>query len=325
MLAARRARVALDAELATRLRAETYLANRARMQQLAFYSRGRLHSLIEDLHLEYDRSIGYMVLLRSEKDRKMVQAGLQVLRDAGVKFQEVGADQARALEPALNPDTEFVGAVHLPDDEVGNCRQFALLLKNQTQALGARFEFNCSVAALDAAQPTLLRVTQGDDAAPVAHRFDAVVVCSGMASAALLRPWACASRWPPCTRYSISAPIREPLNAPRSGIMDDRYKVAISPGQPRAGGRQRGDRRPASTTSGRPRSKPSTRCCTTGFPAPRSSPTPAPGAGVEGRAADAARRPAGAGRHRHRACGSASATARAAGRSPAAVPARWPT
>ena len=28
--------------------------------------------------------------------------------------------------------------------------------------------------------------------------------------------------------YSISAPIREPLNAPRSGLMDDRYKVAIS-------------------------------------------------------------------------------------------------
>lgn len=207
---------------------ETYLANRARMQRLAFYSRSRLHSLIEDLHLEYDRSMGYMVLLRSEKDRKMVQTGLQVLRDAGVKFQEVGAEQARALEPALNPDTEFVGAVHLPDDEVGNCRQFALLLKNQAQALGARFEFNCSVAALDAAQPTLLRVTQGDDAAPVAHRFDAVVVCSGMASAALLRPVGLRIPLAAVHGYSISAPIREPLNAPRSGIMDDRYKVAIS-------------------------------------------------------------------------------------------------
>ena len=28
--------------------------------------------------------------------------------------------------------------------------------------------------------------------------------------------------------YSISAPIREPLNAPRSAVMDERYKVAIS-------------------------------------------------------------------------------------------------
>jgi D-amino-acid dehydrogenase len=32
----------------------------------------------------------------------------------------------------------------------------------------------------------------------------------------------------PVHGYSISAPIREPLNAPRSGVMDERFKVAIS-------------------------------------------------------------------------------------------------
>lgn len=207
---------------------DTYLANRGRLQRLAFYSRSRLHQLTEELQLEYDRSTGYMVLLRSEKDRRMVQPGLQVLRDAGVKFQEIDAARARVLEPALNPDTDFAGAVHLPDDEVGNCRQFALLLKNQTQALGARFEFNCSVAPLDAAQPTLLRITQGNDAAPVTQRFDAVVVCGGLASAALLRPVGLRVPLAAVHGYSISAPIREPLNAPRSGVMDDRYKVAIS-------------------------------------------------------------------------------------------------
>lgn len=207
---------------------DVYLANRARLQRLAFYSRHRLHQLTEDLQLEYDHSTGYMVLLRSEKDRRMVQPGLQVLRDAGVKFQEVDADKARTLEPAINPDTAFLGAVHLPDDEVGNCRQFALLLKNQAQALGARFEFNHSVAALDPAQPTLLRVTRGDNAAPEAMRFDAVVICSGLASAALLRPVGLRVPLAAVHGYSISAPIREPLNAPRSGVMDERYKVAIS-------------------------------------------------------------------------------------------------
>lgn len=207
---------------------DTYLANRARLQRLAFYSRERLHHLTEELQLEYDRSSGYMVMLRSEKDRRMVQPGLQVLRDAGVKFSEVDAAQARTLEPALNPDTEFAGAVHLPDDEVGNCRQFALLLKNHAQALGARFEFHCSVAPLDPAQPTLLRITRGDDAAPMTARFDAVVVCSGMAAAGLLRPVGLRVPLAAVHGYSISAPIREPLNAPRSGVMDERYKVAIS-------------------------------------------------------------------------------------------------
>lgn len=207
---------------------DTYLANRSRLQRLAFYSRHRLHQLTEDLQLEYDRSTGYMVLLRAEKDRKIVQPGLQVLRDAGVKFQEIDAATARTLEPALNADTEFLGAVYLPDDEVGNCRQFALLLKNQAQGLGARFEFNCSVAPLDPQQPTLLRVTRDTNAVPDNLRFDAVVVCGGVASAALLRPVGLRVPLAAVHGYSISAPIREPLNAPRSGVMDERYKVAIS-------------------------------------------------------------------------------------------------
>ena len=106
---------------------DTYLANRARLQRLAFFSRERLHAITAHLALEYDRSDGYMVLLRSERDSKLVQPGLQVLRDAGVAFRQIDAAEARTIEPALNPDTTFAGAIHLPGDEVGNCRQFALL------------------------------------------------------------------------------------------------------------------------------------------------------------------------------------------------------
>ena len=44
---------------------ETYLANRARMQRLAFYSRTRLHEVTEARELSYERSDGYLVLLRN--------------------------------------------------------------------------------------------------------------------------------------------------------------------------------------------------------------------------------------------------------------------
>jgi D-amino-acid dehydrogenase len=167
------------------------------------------------------------VLLRSDQDSKLVQPGLQVLRDAGVAFREIDAQQARALEPALNPDTSFLGAVHLPDDEVGNCRQFALLLKTHAQRLGVGFEFNSTVAPLDPAAPATLRIaTEG--AAPRSEAFDAVVVCGALASALLLRPLGLRLPLAAVHGYSISAPIREPLNAPRSALMDERYKVAIS-------------------------------------------------------------------------------------------------
>jgi D-amino-acid dehydrogenase len=52
--------------------AATYAANRARMQRLAFYSRTRLHDITDHFQLEYDRSTGYMVMLRTDKDRKLV-------------------------------------------------------------------------------------------------------------------------------------------------------------------------------------------------------------------------------------------------------------
>ena len=203
---------------------ETYLANRARMQRLAFYSRERLHQLTADLKLEYDGSTGYMVLLRSGKDSKLVQPGLQILREAGVAFSEVDAQQVRALEPAINPDTEFFGAVHLPQDEVANCRQFALLLKKEAETLGAVFSFNTTVAQIDRSQSGRLLVA--GEAAP--RRFDAIVMCAGLASAGLLRPLGLKIPMAAVYGYSISAPIRESLNAPRSALMDERYKVAIS-------------------------------------------------------------------------------------------------
>jgi D-amino-acid dehydrogenase len=206
----------------------TYSANRARMQRLAFYSRTRLNEITEHYQFEYDRSLGYMVVLRGEKDRKLVQPGLQVLRDAGVAFKEIDAAQARLVEPAINPEISFVGAVHLPSDEVGNCRQFALLLKNQAQSRGVLFEFNQAVDPLDPADPVSLNVWTLGESAPVRRRFDAVIVCGGVESALLLAPLGLKIPLIPVYGYSISAPLREPLNAPRSAVMDERYKVAIA-------------------------------------------------------------------------------------------------
>jgi D-amino-acid dehydrogenase len=203
---------------------ETYLANRARMQRLAFYSRTRLHEISEARELSYERSDGYLVLLRSKRERKLVQPGLEVLRTAGSVFREIDADEARRIEPALSTDTDLAGAIHLPEDEVANCRQFALLLKREAEALGAQFHFNCDIAPLSRTAPRSLALAAGSDAIA----YDAVVVCAGVDSAELLRPLGIRMPLTPVYGHSVTAQIREPLNAPRSAVMDERYKVAIS-------------------------------------------------------------------------------------------------
>ncbi len=203
---------------------ESYSANRARLQRLAFYSRSRLRQITSARELVYERSDGYLVLLRSERERAMVQPGLEVLRTAGTHFREIDADEARRIEPALNPKVALAGAIHLPDDEVGNCRQFALLLKREAEALGAEFHFNCDIAPLSRSAPRSLSLAGGSEP----YAFDAIVICAGAASTRLVAQLGLALPIAPVYGHSITATIRESGAAPISAVMDERYKVAVS-------------------------------------------------------------------------------------------------
>ena len=210
-------------------RPETYALHHARMQRLASYSRERLHQITADLQLEFDRSEGQLVLLRTAKEQAQMQAHLQMLRDAGLPFKVLNAEESRKIEPALNPDTSFAGALHLPQDEIGNCRQFALLLKNEAQRQGVTFAFSTPVASMASSSPKGHGITltlAGE--APEQQLFDAAVLCAGVASAQLLQPLGLRLPLAAVHGYSVSAAVREPLNAPRSAITDPRYQVHIA-------------------------------------------------------------------------------------------------
>ncbi len=203
---------------------ETYLTNLAHLQRLALYSRQHLHHITADLKLDYERSDGCMVMLRSEKDSNVMQPGLQVLRDAGVSVHQLNPVEARKIEPALNAETAFFGALHLPADEAGNCRQFALLLKNEAQRIGVKFSFNTSVTRFVPSNGVALEVA-GEK---MPRNYDAIVVCAGLNSARLLEPVGLKIPMAAVYGYSLTATMREPLNAPRSAVLDERFKVSIS-------------------------------------------------------------------------------------------------
>ena len=203
---------------------ETHLANRARMQRLAFFSHARLRDITRQLRFEHDRSEGVMVLFRSEKERRAAAPGLSLLREANVRFRELDEAGARMVEPALNPDTPIAGAIELQDDEVGNCRQFAQMLKAAAQHLGARFEFNSPVVRIASGEPAALWLR--DEGQP--REFDAIVVCAALGALPLLAPLGLRLPMNAVHGYSISAAVRQSAHAPRSAIMDERYKVAIA-------------------------------------------------------------------------------------------------
>lgn len=214
-------------------RAPVFAANRGHMHRLARYSQQRLAHLSHDLKLGHERAQGYMVLLRTAKDLTGARGSLKLLAELGINFHLVDAARARQIEPGLCADTPLHAAVHLPQDEVGNCRQFAHLLRAQAQQRGAVFRFQREVLAITpGAAPTVHHRTIHTAGEAQQDSFDAVVVCAALGSRALLRPLGLRLPLVPVHGYSITAPLRQlegyPHLGPQSAVMDEKYKVAIS-------------------------------------------------------------------------------------------------
>lgn len=235
-------------------RPAAYRSNRARLQRLATYSKQRLHKLTHALQLDYERTEGYLVLLRSGRDAERAQGGLALLNEAGMRYQFLDAAECRKIEPGLSTDAPLHAGIHLPQDEVGNCRQFALLLRTEAERLGAKFCFHTNVQHLQPGhKPALTKVYSpmeestwvSADAGrldstptdvlpfePETETFDAVVICAAVHSTLLLRPHGLKLPLTPVYGYSVTAPLRRldvhPDIGPRSAVMDERYKVAVS-------------------------------------------------------------------------------------------------
>jgi len=215
-------------------RTSRYQANRARMHRLARYSQQRLRALSTDLSLEYEQQDGLLVLLRSAREVALARAGLKLLSDLGADFHLVDAARCRIIEPGLSAETPLHAGIHLPDSGVGNCRQFAHLLKAEAVRLGAQFRLHAEVLAIEpGARPVLHHTVRGGDT-PVPQRaeFDAAVVCAALGATALLKPLSLRLPLMPVHGLSITAPLRliegYPEIGPQSALIDETYKVAIS-------------------------------------------------------------------------------------------------
>ncbi len=204
--------------------AERYRRNRARMQRLAFYSQEQLRTLRTRHALEYEQATGYLQLFRTETEVEASATTRAMLAELGVRHTLFGAEQCRALEPALHPATALAGGLHLPDDETGNCAFFAHQLKDIAIRDGVEFRFGVDVQAADMALGRVesLRTSVG----PI--RADAYVVAGGIDSLRLLAPIGIRLPMLAVKGYSATAAITAFEHAPFTSVMDETYKVAIT-------------------------------------------------------------------------------------------------
>ncbi|AJI96230.1 ketopantoate reductase PanE/ApbA family protein [Yersinia ruckeri] len=202
-----------------------YMTNKSRMVRLAEYSRDCLKDLREDTGIQYEgRQGGTLQLFRTAQQFDSATKDIAVLTDAGVPYQLLTAEQLSTIEPALAKVADkLTGGLRLPNDETGDCRIFTEQLAKMAEAAGVKFMFNRTVDKVLVDGNQIIGVLCGNEVI----KGDAYVVAFGSYSTALLDGLVSIPVYP-LKGYSLTIPIIDPAAAPRSTVLDETYKIAIT-------------------------------------------------------------------------------------------------
>lgn len=202
---------------------ERYRINRTRMQRVTTYSRDLLQKLREHYALDYEQTAGVLQLFRTQRDLDLAQPAIDLLKENGLAHRMVDPDEARRIEPALSTSTALAAALHLPQDESGNCPLFTRQLRQIAESMGVAFHFNSAVSAISS--------EGGRVSMHIGERTfsaDAVVIAAGIDSVQLLEPLGIRIPLYPVKGYSATAVIKDFEQAPVSALIDGSYDVVIN-------------------------------------------------------------------------------------------------
>jgi D-amino-acid dehydrogenase len=171
-----------------------------------------------DTELVAERKTGSMIVLRNAKELDFWGTHLDKLQAQGATCTLLETAQARTLEPGLGQDIAWTHAVHFPQGESINPRLWTHYLRAQALDMGVAIHTGHTIQAVHN-QPVGVRI------AGQLHKHDAVVLCTGTHQSLLAQP---TLPLMPVWGYSVTAPVRDALLAPRNAIMDWQQQATIS-------------------------------------------------------------------------------------------------
>lgn len=205
---------------------KSYARNKARMVRIAEYSRDCLKDLRSEIDLHYEeRTLGTTQLLRTAKQMQAIKSDIAVLEEFNVPYEVLDQEGIIAAEPALAKTAhKLAGGLRLPNDETGDCYLYTSRLAEKAKALGVEFKFGCTVESIEVQDNKVIGVWV-DGERLVA---DSYAVCLGSYGAEKLAPIGINIPVYPLKGYSLTIPITNPEMAPKSTILDETYKIAIT-------------------------------------------------------------------------------------------------
>ena len=206
--------------------AARYVVNKERMVRMAEYSRDCLDALRADTGIEYEgRQLGTTQLFRTQQQFDAAANDIAVLKRSGVPYQLLEPKDIASVEPALAAVSDtLTGALHLPNDQTGDCNLFTRNLAQMAQALGVEFRFARTVQRINSSGDQISGVLIDG----LVETADYYVMAMGSYSRAMLAPLGIDLPVYPLKGYSLTVPIVDAALAPQSTIIDETYKVAIT-------------------------------------------------------------------------------------------------
>lgn len=206
---------------------ERYAVNKERMMRVAEYSRRCLQQLRADTGIAYEeRTGGTLQLFRKQAQVDAAQRDIAVLEECGVPYELLSADQLTGAEPALaQAKDRLAGGLRLPKDETGDCHLFTNALAKLAAELGVTYRFGDSVQELmfEGDRISGVRLATGE-----VLKADRYVLAFGSYSRQALSALGLDIPVYPVKGYSLTVPLVDADLAPRSTVLDETYKIAVT-------------------------------------------------------------------------------------------------
>ncbi len=203
-----------------------YRANTLAKTRLCFYSMAETDQVTRETGIDWQRDThGVLYLFRDRHELELNDTDLGLLREVGAAITPISWDEVVALEPGLaHARSKFAGALHGTTDEVGDARRFTEGLAEIARAHGVTFRFSTTIDGLEreADRVTALNTSSG----PV--KADAFVLAAGSYSPRLARQAGLHLPIYPVKGYSMTAPVGDADQAPRTGGLDEGTLVAFA-------------------------------------------------------------------------------------------------
>jgi D-amino-acid dehydrogenase len=206
--------------------AERFSRNKARMQRIAHYSKACLVSLREETGIVYDHGAGGVLqIFQTDKEVEAAHHSAQVLQSFDVAHRLVSPNEAIAIEPALDYRTiPLAGALHLPNDETGDCHLFTTRLAGILKGKGVVFQFDTTIQGLMAEGDAVTGIVTSRGTLTA----DRYVIALANDAPSLLRRIGIDIPVYPVKGYAMTIDNVQSDGSPRSSVMDEHSKVMVT-------------------------------------------------------------------------------------------------